>query len=93
MLPHLCPLTCAGQCYTMSVCFHQIIPESSGLIQTDASTDDNRVALHTTYLRLVNITEEAEAEYQCGFKNEFGQDFSNNVPLHVLGKYLTNTYI
>ena len=53
------------------------------------STSDDRVgvALYTTYLRLINVTEEAEGAYQCGFQNEFGQDYSSNVPLQVLGMH------
>ncbi|XP_067934763.1 leucine-rich repeats and immunoglobulin-like domains protein 2 isoform X2 [Watersipora subatra] len=64
----------------------KVIPDSAGLIQTEMSTSDDRVgvALYTTYLRLINVTEEAEGAYQCGFQNEFGQDYSSNVPLQVL---------
>lgn len=67
--------------------FPQIIPNTSGQIETDASTADGRVALYTTYLKLTNVDQSNEGEYQCGFKNDFGRDYSDNAKLQVLGKF------
>jgi len=63
----------------------QLIPESSGKISTEASSDNDHVSLFTTYLKLVNIDEGDEGHYQCRFKNDFGDVFSTIAQLKVLG--------
>jgi len=63
---------------------NKIIPNTSGQIETDASTADGRVALYTTYLKLTNVDQSNEGEYQCGFKNDFGRHYSDNAMLQIL---------
>ena len=63
----------------------QVIPSSSGMIHTEATTADGRISMYTTYLHLVRVDESDEGEYQCGFVNEYGSDYSDSAKLVVLG--------
>lgn len=42
--------------------------------------------MYTTYLRLIHVNEEMQGNYQCGFTNEYGSDYSDMAELQVIGK-------
>lgn len=58
------------------------------MIETEGSIADGSASMYTTYLKLVNVDESSVGNYQCGFSNEFGSQYSDMAKLSVVGMQL-----